>query len=104
MAKTEEAVKREPRRIVRSLVAIGEGITTRHDVSVEELRSGCKAREIMQARRVFSQTAKAYGLPTALNFSCCNFHLNEEFAPQTVQTTCNLWTSVLFKILSSNTR
>ena len=60
-ARTEEAIKREPRRKARTLEAIGAVIGKRYEVSLEHLRSASKAREIMQARRVFSQTAKAYG-------------------------------------------
>ncbi len=58
--KTGGEVKKERRRKEYDLPAISKAVEKQYSVTLEQLRSSLKERQIMLARKVFSQTAKAY--------------------------------------------
>jgi REP element-mobilizing transposase RayT len=54
-------IKKERRKKEHSLPAICRVVEERHGISRDRLRSSGKERQVMIARRVFTQTAKLYG-------------------------------------------
>jgi hypothetical protein len=54
-------IKKERRRKGYTLSAIRQAIEQRHNVSLVQLRSSGKDRQVMRARRLFTLTAKEYG-------------------------------------------